>query len=357
MAIDSGVRPHTAFIEAGGQRFPVLQGQVTLTATRESASFHVTLPMNLDGVEAAFAAPDGLDATIIVNDETLLTGELDTANFTYIRGLLDLSGRCKSAKLHETKVSDSWLNKRPDEIIRELAEKAGLQADAPKGQLKAGRIWDQDWVKLSAGVSASSTLHKLCEMMGWRWWVDADGKLTVAEKGDAAGAYSIYYRPPTALLPAQSDAIEISVRKNYRASQDIKVTVKSWHQKKKKTIEKTATVPLPPSRPASLGGAGGSGGAAGGGGLEYEYNVPSLDDDHVEQFAKSKAREHARHREEVEVSCVGDPACRPGKQLQLSGTAFDGAYDIDSVEHSFGMGGYTMTISSRTDPPDATSEQ
>lgn len=87
--------------------------------------------------------------------------------------------------------------------------------------------------------------------------------------------------------------------------------------------------------------------------LKYEYHIPNLDEDHAEQYAKSKAKEHARHRVQVTVECVGDTACRPGMQLNLMGTAFSGTYDIDTVDHQFGMGGHMMTITSRTDPPDA----
>lgn len=115
-----------------------------------------------------------------------------------------------------------------------------------------------------------------------------------------------------------------------------------------------ADVPLPPSRPPSLGGTRGNTNLASSQKkLKYEYHIPNLDKDHAKQYAKSKAKEHARHRVQVVVECVGDPSCRPGMQLQLSGTAFSGSYDIDSVEHRFGMQGHTMTITSRTDPGDA----
>lgn len=253
MAITSGVRSHQAWIEAGGQRWLVLEGSASLNATQESSTFSCTIPMSLDGAEYAFATPEGMDARVIVSDggaeATLITGYMDKATFDYMRRTIQISGRCKSSKLHEAKVSDSWVNKKPGDIIEDVAQQAGLDVNVEaKGKLKAGRTWDQDWVKLADNVSPSSVISKMCELLGARWWVDSDGQMHVADKA-TGGSYSVFYQYGTPII---SDAIHLSVSKNYVASQDIEVTVKSWHQKKQKVIEKKAKVPLPPRRPAGI---------------------------------------------------------------------------------------------------------
>lgn len=255
MAISSGVRAHQAWIEAGGQRWLVLDGSASLNATQSSSTFSASVPMSLDGAEQAFASPDSMDAKIIVSDggaqETLITGYMDSASFDYIRRVIHVSGRCKSSKLHEGKVNDSWVNKQPGDIIEDVAKSADIdvKVDATT-KLKAGRTWDKDWVKMADNVSPSSVISKMCELLGARWWTDADGQLHIADKS-SGGSYEVSYQYGVYIV---SDALHITVTKNYVASQDIEVTVKSWNQKKKKVIEETSKIPLPPTRPADLGG-------------------------------------------------------------------------------------------------------
>lgn len=361
MAISTGVRPHQAWIEAGGHRFPVIEGSCSLTASEESGTFSCAVAM--DGAEDAFANPSALAASVIVSagtgEQTLIKGELDEAEFDYILRRITVHGRDASAKLHQTKINESWQNKKPDEIIKDVAKKAGLDNVAIdiQGKLKAGRNWDKDWNKLADNVSASSVVHKMCEMLGARWWVDKDGKLHVSDKGK--GSYSVTYTDTPII---QSDAKHLVVRLNYQASKKIEVTVKSWHQKKKKVIEKKKTVPLPPRRPTSLGGTGGSAEfpASTGSGtptpptkpadlgkLAYDYSIGNLDDDHAGDYAGKLADQHASSELEFNITCVGDPACVAGMRLELQGTAFAQTLDIYRVDHHFGGSGYTMTITAR----------
>jgi hypothetical protein len=242
MAISQGVRQHAAWIEISGGRFPVQQGSVEASSSSESSTFSCTIPLNAAMAEQAFANVAGVDAKVIVStgmgEKTLITGPLDGATFDYIGGTITAHGRDKSADLHQTKVNESWLNKKPTEIIEDVAKKAGIDVNVEvTGMLKAGRVWDKDWVKLADSVSASSVVDKMCEFLGARWWFDSDGKMHVTDQpGDS---YMVSYQPGP---PIVSDAIHLSVSKNYQAAKEIKVSVKSWHQKKKQVIESEKTV-------------------------------------------------------------------------------------------------------------------
>lgn len=329
MAISSGVRRHRAWVEAAGRRWLVIRGDAYLEATRESSSFSVSIPMRR--AERVFADAESLDAKIVVasgfGDRTIITGELDDAQFDYEARTIHLTGRCKSAKLHEMKTSEKWTNKKPDEIIKDLAQKAGLDADVTSAKVRAGRKWADDYVKLSDNVSFAAVIHKMSELMGARWWVDAEGKLHV--KDDASGTYTISYRE-NGSGPINSDALRIRISKNFVAAKDVEVKVKSWNQKKKKVIEAEK----------KISGKGGK--------VAYEYHIPGLEQDIADQYAKAKAAEHVAHEIQLQADCIGDPDCAPGMKLQLIGTAFAQSLDIDSVSHAFGMRGHLMTISAKS---------
>lgn len=329
MATSSGAAPHRAWLQLGGQRLPILDGSVNLNASRESSTFSASFPMSLPGAEEALANADSLDATISVEGAggsgTLLTGELDSGQFDYIGRQIHVSGRCKSSALHAKKTFDKWINRSAGEIIEDLAQRAGLQAQVSVGQTKAGRKWGDDYVKLTGGISIAGAIHKLTELMGARWWVDGNGTLHVASYEDQRGVFTVFYQSPILGTPV-SDALGLSVSRNYQAGKTIEVVVKSWNQKKKKAYEGKE----------SLSGSGGT--------SKFEYEIAGLEEDQAKEHAKARAKEHASHELRVSAKCVGDPSCAPGMALQLIGTPFAQSFAITGVTHNFGVSGYTMTI-------------
>ena len=71
--------------------------------------------------------------------------------------------------------------------------------------------------------------------------------------------------------------------------------------------------------------------------------------DHVTQHAKSRANELARHEFTVTATVVGDPTVQAGMSLSLSGTDFfDQSFEIDTVQHDFGMSGHLTHITARS---------
>lgn len=332
MAISSGVRDHRAILEAAGGRWDILDGSATLAATMMSSMFTVRIPMGLNNAENAFANLSDLDAKVIIrgdDEDTLLTGMLDNGEFDYERRLIIITGRCTSAPLHEKKTSDKWTNKKPDEVIKDLAEKAGLSTNiTATSETRAGRKWGDDFVKLSDNVSYASVIHKMTEVMGARWWVDNMGVLQVRDESDSSGTYTITYRDNNGAI--SSDALGIRIFENFMLNKNLNVTVKSWNQKEKKVIS---------SEKKSSGQ---------GGDLKYEYYVGGLNQEQADQYAESKAKEHLSHQIRLEADCVGDVQCQAGMKLQLIGTSFAQSLNIDAVEHAFGRGGHRMMIVARS---------
>ena len=331
MAISSGVNPHRAWVSVNGATFPLQAGSAEQNATRRSSTFSGQLPLAYPGAEMTFASLATNDSSISVMtngmSQTLVAGEIDNASFDYIAGVISFHGRCKSAKLHAPKSAEKWVNKKPHEIVQDLASRAGLSVDIDQSSLQAGRFIQVDWSKLTDNISYMTVVHKMAEFMGARWWVDAQGTLHVKSIDNPQGFYTLNYSPGT---PKSADFLGLTITRNIQAGKPIKVTVKSFHPGQKKTYTGTY----------SVGGAGDT--------AEYNYHLPGHTQDHANQHAKTKANEHARHELQLSAQLVGDPMIDVAMKLQLNGTSFAQSYDMDSISHAFGMRGHTMTISAKS---------
>jgi hypothetical protein len=333
MAITSGVGPHAAWING----FLITHGTVIQNANRKSSTFSVTVAMFEPGALGAFANPG--DAVVVVQGVTntgpLITGEIDTVNFDFIGTTIHITGRDKSAKLHNLKSAEKFQNKMGSDIVQELVGRAGLGAGNIGGSTgQAGKKLEQDFVKLTDSISLSTVIHLLGQFDGARWFVDKDGMFNYESESGGGGSYSVFYKEPSASSYMVSDCLALRVKLNAQAMKGAKVKVLSWHPKDKKLYTGMATA----------GGGGGGGGEP----IEYTYHIPTLDQSHADQHAKARAKEHSRHAIEVVATVIGDPSINVNGMLQLSGTPFSGSYEIDNIHHAFGMGGYTMTITAKS---------
>ena len=331
MAISSGVGPHRAWVTVNGLMFPVSAGSVEQNATRRSSSFSGQIPLGYPGAELFFAMLDTNETTVSVKtggaQQDLVAGEIDSVDMDYIGGMISVHGRCKSAKLHAPKSAEKWINKKPHEIIQDLAGRVGLKVDIDQSSLQAGRFMQIDWSKLTDNISYMTVIHKMAEFMGARWWVDAKGVLHVKATGNPQGVYTLNYSAgPT----KKADFLSLRICRNIQAGKPIKVSVKSFHAGQKKTYVGSY----------SIGGAGQT--------VEYNYHLPGHSQDHADHHARVKCKEHARHELQLSATLVGDPLIDVAMKLQLNGTPFAQGFDMDSIRHTFGYGGHTMQISARS---------
>jgi hypothetical protein len=330
MAISTGVAPHRAWLSVNGFLIPVISGDATQNGTRRSSTFSATVPLNYPGAEGALASiTDNMSGVIVENvagSGPLVMGEIDTVDFHYGQtGTIHVSGRDMSSKLHNKKINKKWTDQPTTQVVQDVCQLAGIGCQASGGGMTAGKELAQEHAKMADGETAASIIAKCAEQDNARWWCDVGGILHY-EIDPPGGGYTVFYDPGP---PERSDAFTISVKRNVQAAKQIQVTINSWHTKDKKMN-------------TGKGQSGGSGGP-----LEYQYNIPGLKQGEPQQRAQNKANEIGRHAVEVTVKCVGDPTINVGSGLTLMGTAFAGAYVIDSIHHSFGMGGYTMTIKAK----------
>ena len=333
MAISSGVGPHAAWLNVNGATFPIEHGRVSQSAERESASFSGAIPMSYPGATETLANLGDNSATITVmtRGETgvLVAGEVDEVDFDFIRRIIKFSGRDASAKLHDNKTSEKWLNKLPSDIVSDLIGRVGLSGNVTSSSLMAGKKLTQDFVKLSDNVSFAYVIHKLAEFDGARWWVDPNGTFHYVPFGTNAGSYSLSINQD--MQPISSDCIELHVRRNIQAGKTTKVKIKAWHPRKKQLFNAESNV------------------EGNGGPTIYNYHIPALSQGHVDKYAKSLAAERSRHEIVVNATVVGDLSVQAGMSLQLNGTDyFDQQLDIDEVHHDFGMSGHRTHIAARS---------
>ena len=333
MAITSGAGPHFAWLTVDGGIFPLEHGSVEQHATRKSSTFSGVIPLSYPGAEAALAGLGDNQATITVStrgvEAPLVTGEIDTTDFDYVGRTIRFTGRDKSAKLHSSKTSEKWLNKKGSEIVQDLAGRVGLSVQMDASSLMAGKKLEQDYARISDNVSFAYVIHKLAELDGARWWVDPTGTLHYQSQSNPQGTYTLNYVPPTT-GPMAADFQHLSIRRNVQAGKTIKVKVLAWHPKKKQVFSDTSNV------------------EGRGGPLEYNYHIPNLLQDHVTQHAKASANERARHELTLHASVVGDPSINVAMGLQLNGTGYwDQIYQMDTVHHEIGMSGHRTNITAR----------
>jgi len=280
------------------------------------------------------AVLESSQASILVNGSLLVQGELDNVSCDFIQRVISVTGRDASAKLHEMKSAEKWVNKKTTDVVQDLAQRAGLTAQVGQGMIKAGRILKDEYAKLTDGVSFASVIHKMAELDGARWFVKGTALNYVAQGGQGGGTYSLNYVPPSPGSPMVSDCLHLTISFNAQAAKSNETTAASWHSRKKKMLSSKATV---------QGVGGGSSKTT------TSYHIPAFMQDQIQNFAKMKAQEMTRHTYHLEAELVGDPSIDVSMSVQLSGTGpFDQQYQIDEIRHSFGMGGYTMQIQAAT---------
>jgi phage protein D len=332
MAITTGAGPHVAWLSVSGETFPIEHGHVQQNAKRRSSSFSAAIPLSYANAAEVLATLGDNEAvvTVLTGGVTapLITGEVDETSFDWIGRVIRVTGRDKSAKLHDNKSSEKWLNKKPSEIVQDLIGRVGLSGEVAASAVLAGKKLEQDFVHLSDNVSFAYLIHKLAQLDGARWWVDPKGEFHYVPLGSPQGLYTITIDQTK--QPIAADCLELKVHRNVQAGKTIATTVKSWHPKKKQVFGYTSNV------------------EGNGGPVNYSYHIPSLLEDHAKKYARSQSTEKARHELTVSATVVGDPTVAAGMGLKLSGTGFfDQTYEIDDVQHDIGMTGHRTHITAR----------
>lgn len=340
-------RQPRAYLIVSGQQIPVISAEVTLSRTKKSDSFHAVVAIGGPAPDIGYwsgqtqIAAQVMFSNDIGQDTTLFDGFVDNLSIGLLNRTATVSGRDKSQKLVDTKVQKQYLNKKPDDIIKQEAQKAGLQTQMTSFQDKAGKLWQIDWNKFFQDNSIWTGINNLADHFGFNAYV-TQGTLYVQPFNENLPPYPINYTPPTAGGMSSGNFIDLTLTRNLPIAQGASVNVQSWDNKKKKVIS----------------GQAGQGGASGGssnddsssGPLSFLMSIPGLQKEQATRIANKRYAEVTSHEMTIALDMPGDTGLTARTSIQLSGTgsAFDTSYDTQSVEHRMSLSeGYRMYVQAR----------
>lgn len=326
------VRDVRGYLQLNGTSLPVLELEAVQTATKQSGQFSAAVAIDglPDGIEDMMATETQITGAVAVEIDGEMTvlqqGDIDTADFDLDTRVLTVSGRDASAKLHSQRSSEKFNNQTSSDIVSSVSQAAGVVVQADSTDMKAGRFFQIDWTKITNNTSLGSLIHKLAEFEGASWYVKDDTLHFSAGNNSGSGQpYLVsYYADGQNVV---GNFLTLRVSRNIPLHKDnVTTTVSSWHAKSKKVYT----------------------GTQGAGKNTYKYHAPNHDQGHVDKLSKSKHADHTRHALTLSVEMVGDPSIDISQKLQLSGTKFDGLFDIDRINHKVAERGYTMNIEAKT---------
>lgn len=251
------------------------------------------------------------------NPVTMITGTVDVPEIDWNQNLVSFKGRDKSAKLVEKRASKSYKNMKSSEIVSQVAQDNGLQAQVQQSSEFAGKIYTQDTVHLLLHKTYHELLSDLAEREGNQWFVDGN-TLYFQPKDQGSDVFSGYWCPPGTSAPyGWATILTLETSRNMTAAKPHKITVKSLHHKDKKQYEGKAE-------------AGGDGDDT----VEIEHHHNGNNQAQVDSLAKSRLRDAIRHDCQCTFSGPADLSVTPQKKFTLGGTGtiYDMTYDIDSLE-------------------------
>lgn len=240
--------------------------------------------------------------------------------------ILTLVAMGKKFHLKKGAHTEAYVDKKDSDIVRDLAESMGLQADVDDSGIV------QPYV-LQVAKDHLSFIRERAARLGFEFRIDRDNSKLV------------FKRPQTSQQPAAklewggvgpNGLLEFRARLSTDA-QVSKVTVRGWDPKQKREVTASAT----PSD-VVFGFGGQRTGAAvaeetyGQREVLYVDRPVSMADD-ATAMAKSIINAAASRYCEAEGCCQGDPAIQPGGVLEIAGTGkrFDGKYFVNAVLHYF----------------------
>ena len=302
-----------------------LEAEVRSTNHYAADSFSARLAFGLDpGLDEVFwasASNIAVDVAMSLDggatSVSLIRGAVDRAEIDLMRRIIHVEGRDLSAALIEARTQETFANRTSSEIATLLAQRHGLQPDVTQTTTLVGRYYaaEHDSITLDQ-FSRTTTEWDLLVFLARQEQFD------VGVQGS-----TLSFNPPsqtqTATL-APGDLISLRAERSLTLSGSIQVTVKSWNTRQQRAFTQTA----------SSSSASGQDGDEEGPPRAYVYVVPNLTTDQAVRFAQQRLAELTRHERTLSLTMPGELTLAPRAVISFegTGTAFDQAYQIDSID-------------------------
>jgi len=292
-----------------------------LSAKPKGAGYWLGLT-KMDGVDVYIAKTNSGGTKVMSVDADFIEVTLET-------GIVTITGKDKSAALHQSKTTEQVHNKTMKEQIEVFAKRHELTLQMDDQSGKAGRTYKVDFNDMTHEESEWTAIQRYITHLGLVAYVDDKTLHVVAANSSSGGAKTINYKAPTAQSYASGDFMHLSLKHDMILAKGVKTTVKSWNSKKAKVI--TATE-------------GGSGGGASVGGFSIYH--PDLEQDQADKIAKSHNEMAASHELTCSLEISGDETITAQQKITLTGTQsqFDQSFFIISMSDEVSDTGYRQTF-------------
>jgi len=265
----------------------------------------------------------------------LILGNADEVVFDPIARTVEVSGRDLSSKLIDAKISQKYPNKKSSDIATILAGLAGLTPVVTATQVKAGKLYEIDQVRLTDNTTQWDLLQYLAREEGFVAYVTGQELHFEPKPNAGQDPYVFQFTPPTAGAPT-FNATSFSGRRNLSLTGGIQVQVNSWNLRDKKAYQKTATSPQ-------------------GSAKTYTYVFANLTPAQCQARANQILASLAQHEMTIQVRGPADVLLTRTDVIQIKGTGtdFDQVYYPSSITRSFSVDeGFVWDIEAKNNSSD-----
>jgi phage protein D len=256
---------------------------------------------------------------------SLIQGFADKVSIDPVGGVVRVSGRDFTAALIGAQTQEAFSNRTSSEIATIFAQRHGLVPCVVPTSTPVGRFYQSDHESLTLDrFSGATTEWDLLVYLARQESYDAFVTGTDLCFQPAAQISTI----DQVLYPA--DMMELRLERALTLARDIQVTVQSWNSLQQMAFTESVSSTISGS---SSSGSSSSARSA----QQYVIMRPNLTPDKALAVAQQRLSELSRHERVIEFSMPGELALTPRSTIQLDGTGtdFDQAYYIDSIERTF----------------------
>jgi len=368
-SVSTSRQPRFQFLVGGRQIAGVEEVETGTNSYRRANTFRVKLAIYAaPGIYAAATALDGNSRPLLAEIKvsldggagwtSLLIGRADRFTPDLVRGVLDITGRDRTADLIEGKTQDAFRNQTASEVAMTIASRLGFSAVISPTSTPVGRYYDIDHDKTTLGQFSRATTYwdLLCQLArdeGFDVWVEGN---------------TLYFQPQPPATGTPSLVFTLVRRQGYRAwtnaesvlperdlvlARDIQVDVHSWNSRSKKGF--TVSYRAVGAKSANVQAASNQVGTAT---QRYPVVQPNLTQDQALQLAQRLVRDLSMQERRATVQMPGELTLTPRSIVAIAGTGtdFDQAYFVGEISRKLtASGGFTQSLQIKNQSPRATS--
>jgi phage protein D len=340
------LRKPRAFVAVAGASLSPIECSVDVSLHQSADTFYAKLPLdNAAGLDEVFWAgtapiPITINAT---NDITsadpiaLLIGQADEPLIDFGQRTVFIKGRDLTGALTDLKTSEKWQNLSNQQIITQLAGRAGLTVTFGGTTDQAGLQFDQDYNEISDLDSCWNVIVACAKRLGCIAFVKGGVLYIQPLDAQPSNFYQIKYQCPTPAQIASGNFVGLTCARNLNLAKDASIEVQSWQHKQGKSVT---------SKFQSKGKHTGSNPSI------YQFRAANLTKEQQDRIAKSHLKETLSHERQIRLTNhPGDVSVNPaimGVSLSGTGTDFDQDYILSNVVHRFSREGYVMDLSAHS---------